>query len=87
MDPNTRKHIDQPSITINPSTDGYISPACCSCHKKVIDIGHVCSVCFTGKYIYHVIHYLHACIVYCQFVPVCRHCRTKFDIDIPIKQR
>ncbi|KAJ1984842.1 RNA polymerase II transcription factor B subunit 4 [Dimargaris verticillata] len=37
--------------------------AACFCHKKVVDIGYVCSVCLS---------------IFCAFSPVCSTCRTKF---------
>jgi len=39
--------------------------AACFCHKRIIDIGFVCSVCLS---------------IFCQPVPVCSTCRTKFPI-------
>ncbi|KAJ6587089.1 TFIIH subunit Tfb4/p34 [Mycena vulgaris] len=39
--------------------------AACFCHKKIIDIGFVCSVCLS---------------IFCQPLPVCTTCRTKFPM-------
>ncbi|KAJ7072157.1 transcription factor Tfb4 [Mycena amicta] len=39
--------------------------AACFCHKKIVDIGFVCSVCLS---------------IYCQPLPVCTTCRTKFPM-------
>ncbi|KAK9893478.1 transcription factor Tfb4 [Cystobasidium minutum MCA 4210] len=37
--------------------------AACFCHKKIVDIGYVCSVCLS---------------IFCSPLPVCTTCRTKF---------
>lgn len=37
--------------------------AACFCHKKIVDIGYVCSVCLS---------------IFCNPLPVCTTCRTKF---------
>ncbi|KAJ7594286.1 TFIIH subunit Tfb4/p34 [Mycena floridula] len=39
--------------------------AVCFCHKNIVDIGFVCSVCLS---------------IFCQPVPVCSTCRTKFPL-------
>ncbi|KAJ7188011.1 TFIIH subunit Tfb4/p34 [Mycena filopes] len=39
--------------------------AACFCHKKIVDIGFVCSVCLS---------------IFCQPLPVCTTCRTKFPM-------
>ncbi|KAJ2362567.1 RNA polymerase II transcription factor B subunit 4, partial [Coemansia sp. RSA 2607] len=39
--------------------------AMCFCHKRVVDIGYVCSVCLS---------------IFCQMAPVCSTCQTKFSI-------
>jgi len=39
--------------------------ASCFCHKKIIDMGYVCSVCLS---------------IFCQFSPVCSTCGTKFAL-------
>ncbi|KAJ7287826.1 TFIIH subunit Tfb4/p34 [Mycena rebaudengoi] len=39
--------------------------AACFCHKNIIDIGFVCSVCLS---------------IFCQPLPVCTTCRTKFPM-------
>ncbi|KAJ1817065.1 RNA polymerase II transcription factor B subunit 4, partial [Coemansia sp. RSA 2599] len=41
--------------------------ATCFCHKRVIDIGYVCSVCLS---------------IFCKMAPVCSTCRTKFSIRL-----
>ncbi|KAG9220709.1 hypothetical protein CCMSSC00406_0003808 [Pleurotus cornucopiae] len=50
-----------------PTQDKIDFRAACFCHKKIIDIGFVCSVCLS---------------IFCQPVPVCSTCRTKFPIKI-----
>jgi len=39
--------------------------AACFCHKNIVDVGFVCSVCLS---------------IFCQPIPVCSTCRTKFPI-------
>jgi len=42
----------------------------CFCHKKLVDVGFVCSVCLS---------------IYCQFMPRCSTCQTKFKLPaLPI---
>ncbi|PPQ89708.1 hypothetical protein CVT25_014109 [Psilocybe cyanescens] len=48
-----------------PTQDRIDFRAACFCHKNIIDIGFVCSVCLS---------------IFCQPVPVCSTCRTKFPI-------
>ncbi|MBW0541778.1 hypothetical protein O181_081493 [Austropuccinia psidii MF-1] len=40
--------------------------AACFCHRKIIDIGYVCSVCLS---------------IFCSPIPVCSTCRTKFPMS------
>ncbi|KAK9766407.1 RNA polymerase II transcription factor B subunit 4 [Basidiobolus ranarum] len=47
-----------------PGKDQVDFRAACFCHKKVIDVGYVCSVCLS---------------IFCGFSPVCSTCRTKFE--------
>ncbi|KAI9313810.1 TFIIH subunit Tfb4/p34 [Dichotomocladium elegans] len=46
-----------------PSQDQVDFRAACFCHKKIVDIGYVCSVCLS---------------IYCSWSPVCSTCKTKF---------
>ncbi|CAH3111046.1 unnamed protein product [Pocillopora meandrina] len=39
--------------------------AACFCHRRLVDIGFVCSVCLS---------------IYCQFIPVCLTCQTRFKL-------
>jgi len=48
-----------------PTQDRIDFRAACFCHKNIVDIGFVCSVCLS---------------IFCQPVPVCSTCRTKFPI-------
>jgi len=48
-----------------PTQDKIDFRAACFCHKQIVDIGFVCSVCLS---------------IFCQPVPVCSTCRTKFPI-------
>ncbi|GAA6015486.1 hypothetical protein JCM10207_008611 [Rhodosporidiobolus poonsookiae] len=40
--------------------------AACFCHRKIVDIGYVCSVCLS---------------IFCSPLPVCSTCRTKFPMS------
>lgn len=44
--------------------------AACFCHRRIIDIGYVCSVCLS---------------IFCTFSPICSSCQTHFKLDIPAK--
>ncbi|KAL1939789.1 hypothetical protein VTO73DRAFT_9489 [Trametes versicolor] len=48
-----------------PTQDRVDFRAACFCHKRIVEIGFVCSVCLS---------------IFCQPVPVCSTCRTKFPI-------
>ncbi|KAG1716656.1 hypothetical protein ID866_534 [Astraeus odoratus] len=48
-----------------PKQDKIDFRAACFCHKNIVDVGFVCSVCLS---------------IFCQPVPVCSTCRTKFPI-------
>ncbi|XP_026461844.1 general transcription factor IIH subunit 3-like [Ctenocephalides felis] len=43
--------------------------AACFCHRELIDIGFVCSVCLS---------------IFCKFSPICTTCQTVFKIPAPI---
>ncbi|KAI0743547.1 transcription factor Tfb4 [Daedaleopsis nitida] len=53
-----------------PTQDRVDFRAACFCHKKIVEVAFVCSVCLS---------------IFCQPVPVCSTCRTKFPI--PTLQR
>ncbi|KAI8098794.1 TFIIH subunit Tfb4/p34 [Halteromyces radiatus] len=46
-----------------PSQDLVDFRAACFCHKNIVDIGYVCSVCLS---------------IFCSWTPVCSTCKTKF---------
>ncbi|KAG8759282.1 RNA polymerase II transcription factor B subunit 4 [Serendipita sp. 396] len=48
-----------------PTEDKVDLRAACFCHKKIVDIGFVCSVCLS---------------IFCKPTPVCSTCRVKFPI-------
>ncbi|TFK93765.1 transcription factor Tfb4 [Polyporus arcularius HHB13444] len=48
-----------------PTQDRVDFRAACFCHKRIVEIGFVCSVCLS---------------IFCQPVPVCSTCRTKFPM-------
>ncbi|PCH43774.1 transcription factor Tfb4 [Wolfiporia cocos MD-104 SS10] len=76
-------HLDRPDALLQYLTMSFLPPpsirqllavptqdkvdfrAACFCHKRIVDIGFVCSVCLS---------------IFCQPVPVCSTCRTKFPI-------
>ncbi|SGZ34910.1 BQ5605_C074g12903 [Microbotryum silenes-dioicae] len=57
--PSARKHLNQPT------QDQVDLRAACFCHRKIVDVGYVCSVCLS---------------IFCAPVPVCATCRTKFPM-------
>ncbi|GJJ75542.1 transcription initiation factor TFIIH subunit 3 [Entomortierella parvispora] len=54
-----------------PGQDQVDFRAACFCHKKIVDIGYVCSVCLS---------------IFCSFSPVCSTCRTKFAFQPLLSQ-
>ncbi|KAL4080346.1 transcription factor Tfb4-domain-containing protein [Scleroderma yunnanense] len=52
-------------VLVVPKQDKIDFRAACFCHKNIVDVGFVCSVCLS---------------IFCQPVPVCSTCRTKFPI-------
>ncbi|KAK4052296.1 RNA polymerase II transcription factor B subunit 4 [Microbotryomycetes sp. JL221] len=58
--PSARKHF------IQPTHDQVDLRAACFCHRKIVDIGYVCSVCLS---------------IFCSPLPVCSTCRTKFPMS------
>ncbi|KAJ1742568.1 RNA polymerase II transcription factor B subunit 4 [Coemansia sp. RSA 1290] len=55
------------SIFNAPGNDLIDFRATCFCHKRVVDIGYVCSVCLS---------------IFCQTAPVCSTCQTKFSFRL-----
>ena len=43
--------------------------AACFCHRKLIDVGYVCSVCLS---------------VFCSFTPICSTCNCTFQFDVNV---
>ncbi|KAJ1733465.1 RNA polymerase II transcription factor B subunit 4 [Coemansia biformis] len=50
-----------------PSNELIDFRATCFCHRRVVDIGFVCSVCLS---------------IFCQMAPVCSTCQTKFTFKV-----
>ncbi|KAI9586131.1 hypothetical protein GQX74_001978 [Glossina fuscipes] len=46
--------------------------AACFCHRELIDIGYVCSVCLS---------------IFCKFSPICTTCHTVFKVPGPLPSR
>ena len=46
--------------------------AACFCHRKLIDVGYVCSVCLS---------------VFCSFTPICSTCNCNFQFDVDMLKR
>lgn len=44
--------------------------AACFCHRKILDIGYVCSVCLS---------------IFCTYSPICSSCSTHFKLNVPTK--
>lgn len=63
-DPSTRERL-----TLPPRAQVDYRAAC-FCHRNLIDIGYVCSVCLS---------------IFCTFSPICSTCQTTFKIGVPAK--
>ncbi len=46
--------------------------AACFCHRKLIDVGYVCSVCLS---------------VFCSFTPICSTCDCNFQFDVDMLKK
>lgn len=46
--------------------------AACFCHRKLIDVGYVCSVCLS---------------VFCSFTPICSTCNCNFQFDVSMLKK
>lgn len=44
--------------------------AACFCHRNIIDVGYVCSVCLS---------------IFCTYSPICTSCQTHFKLNVPTK--
>uniref|UniRef100_A0A6G1SKW5 General transcription factor IIH subunit 3 n=1 Tax=Aceria tosichella TaxID=561515 RepID=A0A6G1SKW5_9ACAR len=44
--------------------------AACFCHRKILDIGYVCSVCLS---------------IFCTYSPICSSCSAHFKLNVPTK--
>ncbi|KAL4223453.1 General transcription factor IIH subunit 3 [Mactra antiquata] len=63
-DPSTREQLTLPArVQVD-------YRAACFCHRNLIDIGYVCSVCLS---------------IFCSFSPICSTCQTTFKIIAPPK--
>ncbi|BGP03226.1 General transcription and DNA repair factor IIH subunit TFB4 [Rhodotorula toruloides] len=58
--PAAHRHLNQPR------QEQVDLRAACFCHRKIVDIGYVCSVCLS---------------IFCSPLPVCSTCRTKFPMS------
>lgn len=61
-----------------PTEDKVDFRATCFCHKKIIDVGFICSICLSSRYLS--LAQFSACIdyhltVFCNPVPICTTCR------------
>jgi transcription initiation factor TFIIH subunit 3 len=84
--PMARKHIYQSS---QPLVD---LRAACFCHRKIVDIGYVCSVCLSSMFDGYLPKIANLTVifvsnmpdalfsVFCSALPVCPTCRTKFPL-------
>ena len=62
-DPSTRTKL------VLPPTTKIDYRAACFCHRELINIGYVCSVCLS---------------IFCKFSPICTTCHTVFKTSAPI---
>ncbi|GAA5990475.1 hypothetical protein JCM10908_007388 [Rhodotorula pacifica] len=58
--PTARRNLNQPK------QEQVDLRAACFCHRRIVDIGYVCSVCLS---------------IFCSPLPVCSTCRTKFPMS------
>lgn len=61
-----------------PTQDKVDFRAACFCHKTIVDIGFVCSVCLSSMSVLQICRLrltVHAHTVFCQPTPVCSTCR------------
>uniref|UniRef100_A0A668AA29 General transcription factor IIH subunit 3 n=1 Tax=Myripristis murdjan TaxID=586833 RepID=A0A668AA29_9TELE len=59
---------DQRSQLVLPPPAHVDYRAACFCHRNLIEIGYVCSVCLS---------------IFCNFSPICTTCETAFKIQLP----
>ena len=59
VDSHSRTSMDLPTLT------DVDYRGTCFCHRKVVDVGHVCSVCLS---------------VFCSFSPICSTCGARFKL-------
>lgn len=59
---------DQRSQLVLPPSVHVDYRAACFCHRNLIEIGYVCSVCLS---------------IFCNFSPICTTCETAFKIPLP----
>ncbi|XP_028835317.1 general transcription factor IIH subunit 3 isoform X2 [Denticeps clupeoides] len=60
--------VDQRSQLVLPPPVHVDYRAACFCHRTLIEIGYVCSVCLS---------------IFCNFSPICTTCETAFKIPLP----
>jgi hypothetical protein len=65
-----------------PTEDKVDFRAACFCHKTIVDIGFICSVCLSSTFIDAGINTLsnNTTTVFCKPTPVCSTCRAKFPM-------
>ncbi|XP_048771644.2 general transcription factor IIH subunit 3-like [Ostrea edulis] len=61
--------LERPKLTLPPKVQVDYRAAC-FCHRNLIDVGYVCSVCLS---------------IFCAFSPICGTCQTTFKIFGPSK--
>jgi len=59
--------LQQASNLVYPPKSQVDYRAACFCHRKLIDVGYVCSVCLS---------------VFCSFTPICSTCDCNFQFDV-----
>ncbi|XP_048582166.1 general transcription factor IIH subunit 3 [Nematostella vectensis] len=60
------------AMMVLPSSTQIDYRAACFCHKKLVDVGFVCSVCLS---------------IYCNPIPICRTCQTRFKLPTRPKKK
>jgi transcription initiation factor TFIIH subunit 3 len=67
--PSIRKILSVPTL------DRIDFRAACFCHKNIVDIGYVCSVCLSSKLFLSLYYWRLILSVFCKPNPVCSTCR------------
>jgi hypothetical protein len=65
-------NINTRNMLVYPPKSQVDYRAACFCHRKLIDVGYVCSVCLS---------------VFCSFTPICSTCNCNFQFDVAMLKK